>query len=685
MHETLPYGSWPSPITADLVVAGSVSLGGPAWEPVTTDSGVAVHSDGRDTPTVDGHPIDGWLWWSELRPQERGRVQLVRRAIGVDGKPAGEPVDVLPEGFSARTRVHEYGGGAWWLGGPAHPATVFFANWEDQRLYRFRVGDREPTAVTSEPSARNAMRYADGDVSPDGRWVICVREFHDEAWPEARNEIVALRADVHEPSDQVALVSGPDFVSNPRISPGASKLCWVQWMHPDMPWDQTHLVVADLELGADGPRCHDGVQLEPASGSWIQPRWGVDDIELWAITDAGSDRWELIVHREVDSAWIAVEQLPDDGEAGSPQWVFGQSDYCVLDGGGVVSVRTSDGCSRLARIDAPYTAVSGLAAAGGRSAMIAASFTTEPEVVLLSAPNSFTTVRPARDLGIDPEWFSVPRHIEFPTTADADGREATAYALHYPPCNPMTRGPSGSKPPLLVLSHGGPTSAARPQLQLNIQFWTSRGVAVVDVNYRGSTGYGRAYRDALRHRWGVYDTDDCIAAARFLAEQGEVDPGRLIIKGSSAGGYTTLCALTFHDEFAAGSSLYGVADLSALARDTHKFESRYLDSMVGPWPEAEAIYQERSPIMHTDRLATPVILFQGLEDEAVPPSQAEMMVDALRAKGVAFAYLPFEGEQHGFRQAANIKRVVEAELYFFVVILGFEPADTVEPVMIENR
>jgi dipeptidyl aminopeptidase/acylaminoacyl peptidase len=312
--------------------------------------------------------------------------------------------------------------------------------------------------------------------------------------------------------------------------------------------------------------------------------------------------------------------------------------------------------------------------------MVGASFATEPEVVLVDpASGRVTTVRPARDLGIDPSWFSAPRHIAYPTT-DA----GTAYAFFYAPTNPRAVGPPAERPPLLVLGHGGPTGGARSQLQLNVQFWTSRGFAVVDVNYRGSTGYGRAFRDALRDKWGIYDTDDCIAAARFLAEQGDVDGDRLAIRGGSAGGYTTLCALTFHDDFAVGSSLYGVADLEALAKDTHKFESRYLDLLVGPYPEARATYVERSPIHHTDRLETPLVIFQGLEDEIVPPAQAEMMVDALRAKGVPFAYLPFAGEQHGFRQAANIRRVLEAELYVFGHILGFTPDDELEPVEIEH-
>ncbi|MBI2705063.1 MAG: S9 family peptidase [Actinobacteria bacterium] len=659
MPEVLPYGSWPSPITADLVVAGSVSLGGPLWQPVQDDD-----------------EISGWLWWSELRPDEKGRVQLVRRAIDREANPVGGAHDVLPDGLSARTRVHEYGGGAWWLGGAHHRDTAFFTCWDDQRLYRYTVGDHAPIALTPEPVTKHALRYADGDLTPDGEWIVCVRETHDAGWPQARNEIVALRAG--RPSEPTVLVTGPDFVSNPRVSPDGLKLCWIEWDHPNMPWDETRLVAADLAIGPDGPVRHDVRAVGAAAGSWIQPRWARDAIRLWVISDGRGTQWDLLAYEDRDARWTFVDRAAHGAETGEPQWVFGQSDYCLSPDGSAIAVLHRDGSDRLAGVEAPFTSMTGLVAAGERVGMIAASFTSEPEIVLFSAEET-TVVRPARDLGIHPSRCSVPRHIEFPTTDDA-----TAHALFYPPHNPDFVGPDGETPPLLVLSHGGPTGAARSQLNLAVQFWTSRGVAVVDVNYRGSTGYGRAYRDALKGKWGVYDVDDCIAAARHLADQGEVDPNRLAIKGGSAGGFTTLAALTFHDVFAAGSSLYGVADLGALARDTHKFESRYLDSLVGPWPEAERTYDERSPINHTDQLATPLIIFQGLEDEIVPPSQAEMMVEALRAKGVPFAYLPFEGEQHGFRQAANIRRVVESELYFFGQMLGFEPAGEIEPVPIER-
>jgi dipeptidyl aminopeptidase/acylaminoacyl peptidase len=662
------FGSWPSPLAPAVVVAGSVSLGGPAWEPTGDDA-------------------SGWLWWSELRPAEKGRVQLVRRQIGPDASAIGDAVDVLPEGFSARTRVHEYGGGAWWLGGPDHPGTVFFTNWDDQRLHRFEVGGGPPEPMTPEPEEPHALRYADGEVTPNGRWIVCVREHHPAAGSEAVNEVVALPVDGS--GDPIVLVTGPDFVSCPRVSPDGRHLAWVQWNHPNMPWDDTALLVADLSL--DPPAIDRSTAVAPEDGrTWMLPAWASPD-RLFAVHDPG-DLWVLSPFATDGSAWVPAGEPVSrpDRESGAPQWVFGSSTYCLLPGGGGANVYVDDGADRLEvfradgsrrDLDVPFTSMGGLVAAGDRIALLAASFTTEPEVVLVDpATAAVTVVRPARDLGIDRRWFSVPRHIAFPTTDDA-----TAYAFFYPPTNPEAAGPADGRPPLLVLSHGGPTGAARPQLQLNIQFWTSRGFGVVDVNYRGSTGYGQRFRDALRDRWGIADTDDCIAAARHLADSGAVDGARLAIRGGSAGGYTTLCALTFHDDFTVGSSLYGVADLEALAKDTHKFESRYLDLLVGPYPADRQTYLDRSPIHHTDRLDTPLIIFQGLEDAIVPPAQAEMMVDALRAKGVAFAYLPFEGEQHGFRQAANIIRVLEAELSFFGQILGFEPDEEGEPVHIENR
>jgi len=667
-----PYGSWASPITAALIVQASVSLGGPAFSA-------------------------GDLWWSELRPTEAGRVQIVRKPL--DESPSSAR-DVLPTGFSARTRVHEYGGGAWWL----HDDTLFFNNWVDQRVYRIdHAGSDDaaaPVAITPEPAEKHAFRFADGEVTPDGEWVVCVREWHGAPGAsEARNEIVAFRVDGSvEPTVLVGGEQGPDFVMSPRVRPGGTKICWIQWDHPNMPWDDTELWVADLDLGSHiaTPTISNAERITGGSGvSIVQPMWHPDG-DLQFASDEHGGFW----NPQSTSGPLTEAHV----ETALPPWVFGQSSRCFVsmsddDPRDVVLVCRESGEEWLGFLAAgrtvierratPFTSLDGLTTAGKAVALIAASFTAEP--VIATAQNlagddtvELTVQRPARDLGIDADaWFSVPEHITFPTTPNADGSDAVAHALFYPPRNPDHHGPSDHAPPLIVMSHGGPTSAARPQLNLSVQFWTSRGFAVVDVNYRGSTGYGRAYREALNGRWGIVDVDDCIAAARFLAGEGKVDGERLAIRGGSAGGYTTLCALTFHDDFTAGASLYGVADLEALAKDTHKFESRYLDRLVGPYPEAKALYEQRSPIHHTDQLATPLIILQGLEDEVVPPSQAELMVAALREKQVPFAYVAFEGEQHGFRQAPNIQRALEAELYFYGRVFGFDLVDDIEPVPIE--
>jgi dipeptidyl aminopeptidase/acylaminoacyl peptidase len=647
---TLPYGSWPSPITSDLLVEHSVSIGE-----------VAVG-------TSD-------VYWSELRPSEGGRVAIVRQ------RPNGTNVELLPADFSARTRVHEYGGGAWWL----HDDTVFAVGWHDQRVYRIDL-DVPPRPLTPEPPQPGALRYADGRVTPDGRWVVCVREDHTGD-AEARNEIVAF--DAHEGGEPVVLVSGADFVSSPRPSPDALSLCWTQWNHPDMPWDRTELWVAELHDGPDGialrnARCVAGGD---AAESIVQPSWSVDGSLLF-VSDR-SNWWNLYRLSADGVAALA----PVDVEIGVPQWVFNQSRYAELADGRILCAFARDGIDHLGVIEregdgmvtipSPYTSLASLHRFGNGAVLIAASASDEPAVAVLDVPDghevTVAVIRATRDLDLDAAWFSQPEPLTFATT---DG--AQAFALYYPPTNPDVEAPAGERPPLVVMSHGGPTSAARSQLNLAVQYFTSRGIGVVDVNYRGSTGFGRDYRTALNGRWGVVDVDDCIAAAEHLVDTGRADAERLAIRGGSAGGYTTLCALTFRDTFSAGASLYGVADLEALARDTHKFESRYLDGLVGPYPADRDRYVERSPIHHTDRLECPVIIFQGLEDAIVPPSQAELMVDALRRKGLPFAYLAFEGEQHGFRQAANIKRVVEAELYFYSQIFRFELAEPIEPVSIEN-
>lgn len=664
--EVRPYGSWPSPITAELVVRAAAGLG-----------------------DVQVDPTTGAVWWSESRPDEGGRIALVRLDPST-----GSTSEPLPATHSARTRVHEYGGRAWWV----DHGSVWYANWDDQRLWRLAPDDDAPVPVTPAPPLRHGDRYADGVVSPDGRWIVCVRERHcapdGDTLPEARNEIVAVPATpaaTTEPADAepIVLVAGTDFVSSPRLDPAGTRLAWLVWDHPRMPWDGTELWTAELRL--DGPLPHVVDPTFVAGGpdeSLVQPEWSPDG-QLHVVSDR-SDWWNL--HR-VTGPGALTPIGAAAVEVATPPWNFGQSRYLLdterrravaavsRDGEDALALLLDEG---IAELETPYTSWSSLRLDGtGRVVAIAAAADAEPAVVRvdLDAPGApaIEVLRPPRDLGLASEWFSRPEPIDFPTSG---GR--TAHALYYAPTNPTTVGPDTERPPLLVMIHGGPTSAARPQLSLATQYWTSRGIAVVDVNYGGSTGYGRPYRRQLDGQWGVVDVDDCEAAARFLAARGDVDPDRLLIRGGSAGGFTTLAALAFRDTFAAGASLYGVADLAALAADTHKFESRYLDGLVGPYPAAVDLYAARSPIHHLDGFDRPLIVFQGLEDEVVPPNQSEMIVAALEARGVPVAYVPFEGEQHGFRRAENIRRVLEAELWFYGRVLGFEPADTIEPVEIRG-
>lgn len=658
-----PYGSWPSPVSAATLTRSAAGLGGPVLDA-------------------------GDVWWSELRPGEGGRVQLVRKQRN------GPPTDVLPEGFSARTRVHEYGGGAWVV----NDRVAFFANWDDQRLYSVEPGTA-PVALTPATPTPGAHRYADIRLRPGRQWLVCVRERHDVDG-EAVNELVAVRTRPGDdgPDEPVVLWSGPDFVSHPRISVDGAQLCWLQWDHPRMPWDGTELWVAEMVPGDELTLGRPQRVMGGPEESVAQPEWSPSGV-LHAVSDADG-WWNLwaFPRSGVPSAYTARQVTHVAGEMAQPQWVFGQSWYCFTTSGDVVGCWRFDGTDHLGVVpggdgeprwlDLPATSFDGLASGDGDTvAFLAASFTGEAEVVALEDPAgtagetgpSLEVLRPARDLGIDPTWWSVPEPLDFPTSG---GR--TAHALVYPPHNPERVGPEGEAPPLMVLTHGGPTAAARPMLELKVQYWTTRGWAVVDVNYGGSTGYGREYRRQLEGRWGIVDVDDAEAAAQALVARGRADPDRVVIKGGSAGGFTTLAALAFRETFSAGSSSYGVADLEALARDTHKFEARYLDGLVGPYPERRDLYVERSPIHHLDGFDRPLVVFQGLEDRIVPPNQSEAIVDAVRAKGLPVAYLAFEGEQHGFRRAETIEAVAEAELYVLSRVLGLEPADDLAPVPIDN-
>ena len=686
-----PYGSWRSPITAHLIAESGIGLG--------------LVRAAEDS-----------LFWVEMRPLEDGRYVVVRRG------PEGAIADVTPQGRNARTLVQEYGGGMYAVhaGGGSGDGGVegseIVAIWSelsDQRLYRQDVAAdgsaSDPRPISPEPETSRALRYADGRVTPDGRTLICVRERH--AGDEVTNELVAL------PTDGSALPSvistGHDFYGAPRLSPDGRRLAWLSWDHPQMPWDGTELWVADVT--AAGELAAEWRVAGGSTESVLQPDWSPDG-RLHFVSDRSG--WWNLYRLEGESA---TELAPLPVEFAKPAWVFGMQNYGFLPDGRVVAYFSGDGTDgigligdggALQPIDCPLTTFSSLAVLGDDVAVIAGGAATAAAVMLLDPlSGALREVRRSEAVEVDPAFISAPEPIEFPTqyapgsvtgplaaelagaeraggvgtAGGAAGEALTAHALYYPPANADFAGPADEKPPLLVMSHGGPTAAHETLLELEIQFWTSRGIAVVDVNYGGSSGYGRTYRERLRGNWGVVDTVDCINAARYLAGRGDVDSARLAIQGGSAGGYTTLNALTRHRFFSAGASYFGLADLEAFATGgTHKFESRYLDGLVGPYPELADVYRERSPINHVADISCPVIVLQGLEDEIVPPAQAEIIVAALAEKGLPYAYLAFEGEQHGFRKAENIVRAQEAELYFYGRVFGFTPADEIAPVPIEN-
>ncbi|KAA3641075.1 MAG: S9 family peptidase [Armatimonadetes bacterium] len=647
MTTTLPYGSWPSPITPELIVEGAA------------------------TPT-ETWADDGDIWWSESRPDEAGRIQIVRFRDG-------QRLDMLPDGFNARTRVHEYGGGAWWV----DRGVLFFSNWEDQRIYRI-VDGSPPEPITPEPPQPAAWRYADGGVTPDGALMFCVREDHTGEG-EARNEIVVLPTDGS--SEPTVVVSGRDFVSDPRPSPDGSTLAWITWDHPNMPWDTTELWRGPIERNGMSVSVTSQERLAGGSDeSVVQPRWGPNN-DLFVVSDR-TNWWNIYAVSDVDAL---TPVYPVDAEVAPPQWIFGRPSYTFGADGALFSTWNEGTTTNVLRVDAsknsrvfdiPRAGLSSLRGLGNGFAAIATSVDREPEVVSYSFTDDSaaeTVVKASRNLGLDSAMISQAEAISYPS---AGGR--TSHAFYYPPTNSDVAGPDDEKPPLLVMSHGGPTSAVSGSFNPSIQFWTSRGIAVVDVNYGGSTGYGRAYRELLYGNWGIVDVEDCCAAADYLVDKGLADPDRLAIRGGSAGGYTTLAALAFKDTFAAGGNLFGVSDIAALAEDTHKFESRYEAQLVGPWPEAADLYRERSPINHLDGFNCPLITFQGLEDVVVPPAQSREIMKALEERGIPNAYIEFEGEQHGFRRAENIITVFNSELSFYGQVFGFEPAGDIEPVEISH-
>ncbi len=596
---------------------------------------------------------DGLVYWTETRPDEDGRIALVRADA------FSSPVDVVPAGSNVRTRVHEYGGGAFVV----HRGTVYFSEFTDQRLYRHVPGGGDPVPITAETGGTH--RYADGRVTPDGSTWIGVRERHagDRVPQDVTNELVAIPTDGS--AEPQVIASGRDFYSDPRIAPDGSRMCWLAWDLPWMPWDGCELFEA--ELAADGSLGeHRGVAGRDGVESIWQPSWSQTG-ELYWVSDR-SGWWNL----ERERAGTREAVCPRLAEFGWPHWVFGGSSYAFLGDGRIACHYGSGGVQHtalldpstgeLVDLDVPHTAVSypGLVAEGSHIAFVAGGPDLPEQVVLLDfTARSVDVLQESASTGVDPAVFSIPRELEFPTDGDR-----TAFAHVYLPRNPGFRGPQQERPPLIVISHGGPTSESTPTFSLQRQFWTSRGFAVVDVNYGGSTG---------------------INAARHLAEQGLADGDRLLIRGGSAGGYTTLCALVFHDDFAAGASYYGLADLVPFMEGgTHKFECEYLLTLIGPYPDEAERYRARSPINFVEELRTPMLVLQGAEDEVVPPAQAELIVEALERKHLPYAYLLFEGEQHGFRKADSIIRAYEGELSFYAQILGFEPGDPIPRLPIEN-
>lgn len=640
MAKVAPFGSWRSPITAEAVATAGVTL----TEPMASA---------------------GAVYWLEGRPAEGGRQVLV-------GRSAEGTTDAIPRPLNARTTVHEYGGGSYFL----HEATLFFSNFHDQGLYRVDRGGK-PRPITPEPPIPAGFRYADGVVTGDGRWIVCVREQHHRE-TEAENDLVLIPADGS--ADPVTIASGRTFYSYPRLSPDGSRILWTCWDHPNMPWDGTELWAAEFSEG--GLRNSREVAGGPDE-SIYGPSWSPGG-EIYFASDR-TGWWNI--YRETGGAIEPV--CPMDAEFGGPQWRFRYAHHAFLEDGRLVSLITKQGVDHLAviedgaavEIETPYTYFSSWVAALGNSVVLVAGSPTEPSSVIRVEIDSgdVEVLATSTEEEIDDGYVSKAEPIEFPTQ-----NRLSAHALYYPPKNKEFEGPVDERPPLIVFTHGGPTGHVNSSRDLIKQFWTSRGFAVVDVNYGGSTGYGREYRNRLRGMWGVVDTEDCISAARYLIERGDVDGKRVAIRGGSAGGWTTLSALAFHDFFQAGANYFGVAELETFVRDTHKFESRYLDSLIGPYPERKDLYEERSPANFAERISCPLITFQGLEDKVVPPSQSEIIVNALREKGLPVAYLAFEGEQHGFRQAPNIRRAAEAELYFYGRVFGIDIADEVEPVTIEN-
>lgn len=627
------YGTWSSPISAEMLVSGAVGIS-------------EVIPDGEA------------VWWAESRPEEAGRVAIMRHKDSVIEEITASDVNV-------RTLMHEYGGGAWW----ACDSVLWYVDYQDQRLRELNLSSRKQPAKILSPASRTPreQRFADMRPTIDGHWLISVCERHRATQEEPQNLLCAIARDGS--FKQIDLSQGADFYGSVSVSPDGKQLAWVEWMHPNMPWDTTRLMRANIRSDATSIVLENIEQVAGGDNEAIVQPLFCPNNRLHYLSDR-HDLWQLYVLGSTEPV------LQIDGEIGYPPWVHGLARYGFDENADVVAAYFKGGIDHLPQ-HPTGCAFHSVRVSGAKVAFASASWSSETTVHY-----DGKLVRPARKLPLSDAFMPAPEVLHFPTGATDSGE--MSHALFFAPANPDYAAPENEKPPLIVLAHGGPTSAARSQLSLAQRFWTSRGFAVADVNYRGSSGYGRAYRKKLDGQWGIADVEDCVAVAQYLARRGDVDEQRLIIRGGSAGGFTVLSALALHDTFTAGASLYGVADLEALANDTHKFESRYLESLIGRWPEDAAIYAERSPINHLSGFSVPMIVLQGSEDAIVPPNQSRMIVDALDKRALPVAYIEFEGEQHGFRKADTIITATLSELAFYGRVFGFTPAGETLEVDIRN-
>jgi dipeptidyl aminopeptidase/acylaminoacyl peptidase len=634
-----PYGSWTSPVGAKRVATSGVGLSDLQWD-------------------------SGKLYWLENRPDEGGR------GVIVESTTSGETRDITPKGYNVRSTVHEYGGGAY----KVVDGTLYFSNYQDQRLYRQPVG-ANPMPMTSDATD---IRFSDACLDLERNRLLCIREDHRGSG-EATNALVAI--DLEAGGEGNILIEGSDFISSARLSPDGKKLAWITWDHPNMPWDVTDLHLADVTPSG---QIEKAICLkQPMEGAISQPRWSPDG-ELYFIAD-WTDWWNLYRWRNAQGVQIHKK----DADFAGPNWVFGLSSYTFLSEKEATVSFTQNGSWSLANlnltsgtlrpIEATWSSLRSMVSANGTAFFLGEKPSALTGVFQLQGLN-IGPIKAPNEVDMTEEDISIPKAISFPTA-----KNEVSYGFYYPPANAKFDGPKDELPPLLVKVHGGPTSATTSAFSSKIQFWTTRGFAVLDLNHRGSTGFGRAFRQKLMDAWGIVDVEDATYGARYLADKGEVDGKKLAITGGSAGGFTVLSALAFHDVFTAGASHFGVSDLEGLAKDTHKFESRYLHGLIGPYPGAIDIYKKRSPINGVNRITAPLIILQGLEDRVVPPSQSETVFGALKANNIPVAYLPFEGEQHGFRQAHNIERALEAELYFYGRAFGFVPDGSIEPFQIDNE